>query len=232
MTADEARAALSAIDPKIRIEEQQRHMLYTDGVEAHRTEPFLYSITGSHDIADETGRSRRWAQSVRVYLSPPPGNGRVVAVERVQTGMPNAPTGAQYRDALIQKYGTPSFSQLGVNRWDFPSGKVQCLLKPSDFGQAGRSETVGAAMMRGLFVFKGQTMTDTLRSQKAKDLSECASFLEYKIGPDTTPVQMVSAHLVDVVGIAEAEIAANAWVAGLAAQARKARESKVKGPTL
>src|SRR5690606_26420643 len=60
MTADEARAALKTIDPKIRIDESKRQLIYTDGVEAHRTEPFLYSITGSGDIADEAGNTRRW----------------------------------------------------------------------------------------------------------------------------------------------------------------------------
>ena len=126
MTADEARAALRSLDPKININESERKFIYTDGVSAHHTEPFLYRITGSSDIADGAGHSRRWTQSVQAYFSPPPKGGRVTAVVRVQTGMPNAPSGAQYRDALMEKSGgKPSFSQLGVHSWDFPDGTVQ-----------------------------------------------------------------------------------------------------------
>lgn len=71
-----------------------------------------------------------------------------------------------------------------------------------------------------------------MNNPQAKDLSDCAAYLIYRVSTGTYPASNVSALMIDVAAKATSELAANNWVNGLAEAARKARESGAEAPKL
>src|SRR3546814_19299253 len=78
-------------------------------------------------------------------------------------------------------------------------------------------------------VFQGG-VAGRMNNPQAKDLSDCAAYLIYRVSTGTYPASTVSALMIDVAAKATSELAANNWVNGLAESARKARESGAEAP--
>lgn len=222
MTVDEAKAALKAYDPAITINEHRQYYTYSDGVtNGLRSQDFVFYIDGSRKIVE----GNQWgSEGITLYFSPTPDDQRVTYITRNQHNTPNPPTGQQYRDALIKKYGTPTDDSSGRFRWVFPAGKVDC--------------TIGAATYnpsRGKFlkyIFNGGAPGKFIK-RGITDLSQCASYLEYGVGFNAAgPASNMTANMIDVEATARGELRARKWVAGLTEKARKAREAKGKAPKL
>jgi hypothetical protein len=222
MTVDEAKAALLAHAADMNITEQRQRYAYSDGVNhGLRTEDFIYYLSGGRKLVD----GNQWGdEGFTLYFSPPPGVARVVAMTRNLHNVPNPVTGEQYRDALSKKYGAPTQAASHALRWNFPAGRVGCIA-----GSGTYPLTAQKGILR--YVFEGGVPSRFVVGQ-AKDLSDCASYLEYAVSLGASPAKFVTATMVDVEATARAELAANAWVAGLKAAAVKARESKGQGPKL
>ena len=224
MTPQEARSALLANDPGAKIEEERRYFVYSDGINhGLRSEDFLHSLSTSH-LSD----NRRSAESLTLDFSPKPTMPRVVGIHRIQDRTPNPPTGQQYRDALVTKYGKPLSEQSGgVLRWEFPAGKSNCMQRSTHMLAAGKSILI--PIFGGIPAPGAQPV---FARREFKDLSQCASYLEYAVGAPSGPANDVRATMVDVEATARGELAANEWLADLKDNARRAREAKGKAPTL
>lgn len=224
MTLAQARAALQAHDPKVKIEEQRRYFGYSDGINNQlRSEDFVFWLSASRFVVEG---NQQGSENLTLYFSPKPGEQRVIGIGRIQSGMPNPPTGRQYRDALVAKYGKPSSEDSsGLVRWEFPAGKSNCMTKSVHRLSSGKSI---------LIPIYGNPTGNPDRFQKpgVKSLSDCASYLQYTVGLPTRPATEVRALMLDVEAAARGELAANQWVSELREKARKAREAKGKGPTL
>jgi hypothetical protein len=222
MTVDEAKAALKVHDPAVKIAEYRRYYTYSDGVtHGLRSPDFVFYIESSRKIVE----GNQWGdEAIALYFSPTPDDQRATYITRSQSNTPNPPTGQQYRDALIKKYGTPTNESNGQLQWLSPAGKVDC--------------TVGAAKYhpsRGHFlryVFQGEVPGKFVK-RGVTDLSQCASHLEYALGFNLAgPATNVTAKMLDVEATARGEMRARQWISGLTETARKAREAKGKGPKL
>jgi|ADGO01.1.fsa_nt_gi hypothetical protein len=123
MTEAEVRAAFQAYDPKAKVTAMNAALWYSDGLNNHKTEPFL------DELQIELVRVARF-QPLRVWFSGPEGEPRVIAIARQEMNTPNPPTQAQLIQALTTKYGEPA-DQLasGSNSnpvWKEP-GKPSCV---------------------------------------------------------------------------------------------------------
>jgi hypothetical protein len=222
MTVDEAKAALKAYDPAIAINEHRQYYTYSDGVtHGLRSQDFVFYIDGSRKIVE----GNQWGdEGIALYFSPTPDDQRVTYITRSQSNTPNPPTGQQYRDALIKKYGTPTDDSSGLLKWVFPAGKVDCTTGAGTYHPS-----------RGNFlkyIFNGG-VPGKFQKSGVTDLSQCASYLEYGVGLGATaPASNVTAAMIDVEATVRGEIRAREWVAGLTEQARKAREAKGTAPKL
>lgn len=224
MTRDEAIKALTAygIEPA-RIQEQLQTYGYSDGVNNASTEPFLMRITTSRETRVNGVRN---SDSFTIRFSPPPAGGRVVAIQRLAQNNANPPTNAEYRQALLEKYGEPTEAVLGNRKWMFGKGTQDCLPKglPPDRG----------SILKMVFMPSGsQVQLDHFLNSRVKSLDDCANFLKYDIGgADTELARQVRATMVDVQSWVQAELAANAWVEGLRQEAIKKRAGSSAAPTL
>src|SRR3546814_13287504 len=63
-----------------------------------------------------------------LFFSSPPGEARLVAIDRRLDNTPNPLTSQQLREALVAKYGTPASDDGQALRWLFPEGKVECVI--------------------------------------------------------------------------------------------------------
>src|SRR3546814_1208502 len=68
------------------------------------------------------------AEGISLFFSSPPGEARLVAIDRRLDNTPNPPTSQQSREALVAKYGTPASDDGQPMRWLFPEGKVDCVI--------------------------------------------------------------------------------------------------------
>ena len=220
MTVAEVKAALSAYDPAITIDEQWQYYSYGDGVNVLRTEDFLAYINAHQQVisGDHWG-----SEGFSVFFSSPPEEARAVAVTRTLDNTPHPLTSQQFREALVAKYGAPASESSHEMRWLFPEGKVDCVLN------SGSYHPTHDDFLR--HVFQGG-VAGRMNNPQAKDLSDCAAYLVYRVGTGTFPASSVSALMIDVAAKATSELAANEWVNGLAEAARKTRESGAEAPKL
>lgn len=221
MTVEEAQAALTAYDPAMAVDIYRQHYVYSDGAGTPlKTDDFVAYIQGSRTVVD----GNLWgSESFELYFTPTPENQRLAYIKRSQSNLPNPPTGQQYSDALIGKYGEPANQDSTSLRWQFPASKKNCTGSVGSYSPS-----------RGNFnrlVFENGDPTRFIK-RDVTDLSQCASLLEYQIGPSTSPAAYVTATMIDVAATAAGELRANAWVNELADNARKAREAKATKPKL
>lgn len=212
---------------------------YSDGViNNHRTEDFLFRLDASVRVPGNQDQD-----SFRIYFSPPPDGGRVVAIERSVRTQTNPPTNEQYRNAVYQKYGPPTVAHnnTNVSQWLFGSGSMNCLetslnapvAMPVRIGR-GRDSSI---ILERVFHASGSTiMTDRFRNGRVNDLSECANILQYSIngyslGNDRA-FNSADALLIDVQSWVNAEFSANAWVEELRQQATAERLGRGTAPVL
>lgn len=223
MTLAQAKKALLAYDPAMRITEERSHYVYGDGAGVTlKTPDFVAYINGDRKV----GASG--SEGIALYFTPLPGDQKVVAIVRTLHNMPDPPTGRQYRDSLTKKYGKPVKAESGgLVRWEFPAGRVSCLVNDSFGAVFGPGS--GTRFLRQ--IFQGG-VPGRFNKPGIQDLSQCASYLEYNVGLETQAAAFVTAHMVDVEGYARGELSARQWVADLTAEARKAREARGTAPRL
>lgn len=209
MTPDEAEAVFRRLNPEVELKTDHSYYRYSDGLQDLRTETFIDKISATvrHD------RETKTTLYVAVEFSPPPEGGKVVQIVRQDSNIANPVTLAEYKDALVGKYGAPATEHYGL-QWHFPAGRSLCSSRASG-PNAGDLKTLA----------QGRD-----REQKLADPSRCASYLTFRMTGD--PVVDVYARLVDVEHAIRAQLAASAWVAELQAEAVAAREAKGQGPEL
>lgn len=221
MSVDEVYSALKAhgVDHK-NIQEHRQYYNYSDGVTNLNTDEFISYI----DATKNTGSS----DSLSIFFSPGPRGGRTVAVIRTVQNAANPPTRRQFLEALRKKYGAPTSEDISTVQWDFPAGKIQCLV-----GNVGSYQPTQPSILKKIYGANVGTRNGVLHNSKAKSLADCASYLTYAMpSGDDSPVLTARAVMVDVAATADGELSANEWVAGLAEKARKAREVKGVAPVL
>ncbi|MCB1843895.1 MAG: hypothetical protein KDI09_13105 [Halioglobus sp.] len=221
MTETQARTALKAhgVDPNL--QEQRQHYAYSDGVNhGLTTEDFLYTID-----AERRGDTH---DALTLYFSPGPAGGRVVAIARRLEMATGAPTRRQYVEALVKKYGTPVEDDGNTLRWQFPAEKIQCIA-----GAVGSYSPTQPSILKKLYGANVGSRDGVFHNRAVTSLDDCASYLSYALpSGDDSAVTQSTALLVDVAATAEGELAAAEWVAGLAEQARLAREGQGAVPAL
>jgi hypothetical protein len=209
MTRDEAEAVFRRLNPDIELKVQNSYYSFSDGLNDHQTDEFLDRISGTirHD------RATKAILSVIVEFSPPPEGGTVVQIVRQDNNIANPVTLAEYRQALIGKYGPPATELYGL-QWHFPEDRSLC---------SSNASGPGAHDLKTLV--QGRD-----REQKLANPSLCASYLTFRMTGD--PVGSVYARMVDVEQAIRAQLAANAWVAELQAEAVARRKAQGQGPEL
>lgn len=221
MTVAEAKAALTAYDPAIRIDEHWQYFVYSDGVNhGLQTEEFLAYIDATRQVVN----GNHWgSEGISVFFSSPPEEARIVAVTRTLDNTPDPLTSQQFREALVVKYGAPASESSFEMRWLFPEGKVDCVLNSGSY-----HPTQGDFLRH---VFQGG-VAGRMNNPQAKDIADCAAYLVYRVGTGSLPASNVTALMIDVAGKAGSELAASDWVHDLAEAARKTRESGATAPKL
>lgn len=221
MSVEEVHQALAAhgVD-QANIRESRQYYNYSDGVKHFKTDAFVFFISATK--VDDS------SDSLSIFFSLGPPGGRVVAVMRSVENRTNPPTRRQYLEALKIKYGPPTSEDISTVQWDFPAGKIQCLV-----GGVGGYQPTQPSILKEIYGANVGTRDGVLHNQNAKSLSDCASYLTYAMpSGDDSAATTVTAVMVDVAGTADGELSANEWVAGLAEQARKIREAKGVKPDL
>lgn len=227
MTEAQVKAAMMAFEPKGKIIASNAQLIYSDKAQQHRTPSFLSSM--------ELRVTRMSIEiPLKVWFSGPTGDVRVIAVRRQAMNIPNAPTGEQFMQGLIAKYGQPTAADsAGTPTWQ-AAGKPSCIrtshgldfnpfasvvVPPgkNDFGEAAaelarRQQGVGKGLLPA-------------------DLKTCGSFLYYT-GTRNNPANHFIAGLFDVGAIVATHQARNAWVEGLSSGAVKQREGQAQMPKL
>jgi hypothetical protein len=222
MTAAQVHEVLEAygID-KSDIRENRLYYRYTDGVEQFQTEDFIAYINAFRNKDGIT-------DALEIFFSANPQEGKVVAVTREMENRTNPATRAQYLEALQNKYGQPTTEDISTVQWDFPAGKIQCIV-----GGVGTYGPAQPSILKKLYGANVGSRDGVLHNQNAKLLPDCASYLTYAMpSGDDSAVTRATAVMVDVAGTAEGELSANEWLAGLEEQARKVREAKAVAPEL
>lgn len=209
MTRDEAEAVFHRLNPDIELQVRNSYYHYSDGLNDHQTDEFLDRISGTvrHDLVTQA------VLSIFLEFSPPPEGGRVVQIVRQDNNIANPVTLAEYRQALIDKYGPPATERYGL-QWHFPGDRSLCSTSANG---------PGAGDLNGLV--QGRD-----REQKLANPSQCASYLTFRMTGD--PVGSVYARMVDVEHAIRAQLAANAWVSELQAEAVARRKAQGQGPEL
>ncbi|PTN09712.1 hypothetical protein [Nitrosomonas aestuarii] len=220
MTVEEVHKVLKDYDVESNIKEHRQYYNYSDGVEHFKTDDFVYYI--------DAIKRKENNDYLSIFFSPGPQGGRVVAVTRTLENKAQPPTRGQYLSALKKKYGQPTSEDISTVHWDFPAGKIQCLV-----GAIGAYQPTHPSILKKIYSANVGSRDGIFHNSKVKSLSDCASYLTYSMpSGDNSPVTEARAIMVDVAGIANGELAANEWVDGLAEQARKAREAKGEMPDL
>lgn len=220
MTVEEVHKALKDYDVEPNITEHRQYYNYSDGVEHFKTDDFVFYI--------EALKRKENNDYLSIFFSPGPQGGRVVAITRTLENRTTPPTRSQYLNALKNKYGQPTSEDINTVHWDFPVGKIQCLV-----GAIGAYQPTQPSILKKIYGANVGSRDGIFHNSNVKSLSDCASYLTYSIpSGDDSPVTEARAIMVDVAGLANGELTANEWVAGLAEQARKGREAKGKMPDL
>lgn len=211
MTQAEAEAAIKAYDPQAQFQYNRATYRYTALDRRHETEPFLRAVVAA---------TQNRTVVLEVGFSPPPGEARVVGVQRNHRQNTAPLTQADYKASLIDKYGTPSVDadtsmQAGppqrTLKWRDPRpGKVECIgHKDSDNPTLPVS---GGSILETLSGPMGNLAA-------AGSVDNCALVMAYTLTQD--PVLSARGVLYDVAAAAKAEQAAQEWVRSLEAEASR-----------
>jgi len=232
MTPEEALTALRAHGVNEEsIDESRLVYNYSDGLKHdYSTEDFIYTIVGH---VDDRIDGKRRTDTFKLYFSPPPEGGKLMAVQRTIENNVNPVTNAQFREAVIGKYGEPALKDSVLAHWKFGGGTENCFSSIPNgigFGMPGKD----ASILSSVFTrSNNQYMLDRFQNPRVTSLDDCASMLEYQIGAvDNMPATTVNARMIDVKAWVKAELAANEWVEGLRQKAIRERESQGAKPAL
>lgn len=220
MTPAQARTALKAFDPGLKITEVSGYFTYSDGV-SHtlQTPQFLDKL--------EATQTQSYASSFIVYFSTSVSDPRVISVTR-QTGSQTPPTAAQFDASLIAKYGQPTARvQLSDMVWEEP-GKPKCT---QTLNYKKQLETNISGMARENVLQQLEMRQKNKMNGLPADLTQCGAYLH--IGRfNGDPVVRFSATLLDLGAAAKSEMAGSAWVDKLATDAAGKRTSQGQMPKL
>lgn len=227
MTEAEARAAIQAFDPALRITPVMGVFNYSDGVNPSlKTPEFLDRLEG---------RKGNQAVSLKVYFSGPVGEVRVVGVFRSEIVASNAPTAAQFAQSLIDKHGRPA-GVNGLNNahivWA-EAGRPSCIRARNHAGQVALSVSSGTSLMENSAVEDFYTKRGseiTARGLLPADLKQCGAYIDYNLIGD--PVRQFVAEMNDLGAMVTAERSRRAWVQQLQDAATRQRQSQGQTPRL
>ncbi|MCB2006025.1 MAG: hypothetical protein R3E92_12775 [Burkholderiaceae bacterium] len=220
-----------------RIYESRMAYSYSDGINhGLKTDDFLARITASK--VEVLGNKRR-DDSFELFFSPPPAGGKLVGVQRVIFNNVDPITGGQFRQALVDKYGSTSDATTGILNWKFGGGDMNCL-STNPKGVNVSLPSTDLRQKRGILdmVYRkaggGKYRLDLFLHSRVKDLAQCASMLEYRLGTskDNQPASRVEATMIDVQSWVKAELAANERVDKLRSEAVEKRVGKGNKPSL
>lgn len=225
MTEAEARAALRAFDPDLKITPVMGVFNYSDGVNPIlKTPEFLDRL--------EAAKGNQGA-SVKVYFSGPVGDVRVLGVYRMAM-VPNPPTGAQFVQGLVTKYGQPSGTGRG-NRMNLVwegEGKPSCVrlrdgnrMALEAFNGVGLMDS--AAVEQFLAARRGNIMG---KGVLPADLTQCGAYLSYQYFGD--PVRNFDGQMFDLGSMVATERLRTAWVKQMQTEAIRKREGQGQSPKL
>lgn len=221
MTEDEAIAALEAFDPEMALTVIEGYFNYTDGVANFETDGYPSEIRG-------TRPGSRYGDDFILMFTPPPNGGRLWLIDRREDIESNFPSPAQYGEALRKKYGEPSIvsNEELLFAWEFPAGGPACLRD-----RLGPVSAYFQPRHHSDLLYRLYYMQQV--GQAPADLATCALQLNYQLGSTNNQVvQSFNAIMIDVAGFSVANDAANEWVQGLEAEARRKREGGGKAPRL
>ena len=148
-------------------------------------------------------------------------------------------TGGQFRQALVDKYGATSAATAGILHWRYGGGDMNCLTtNPNGVNVSLPSTDV--RQKKGILdmVYRkaggGKYKLDLFLHSRVKNLAQCASMLEYRLGThsDNQPASRVEATMIDVQSWVKAELAANERVDKLRSEAVEKRMGKGSKPKL
>lgn len=219
MTEQQARDALKAHDPQLRLNTKTVSYTYSDGVKQHQTAPALAEIVAA---------SMQGTENITLLFSQPPQPARLVGVRRVAS-LPNPPTHDQMVQATLQKYGPPA-----VNRprerlkpetrliWIEP-GKPQC------WRTSAKQVAVFTPASPVLDVLQQFAQRQKMGFAPA-DLSQCGAIAQFVTATD--PVRSFTVEMTDTGPWLDTLKATNAWVSGLEAEAKRTRVGAGATPKL
>lgn len=221
MTEAEARAALTAFDPSMRIIRTTTRYNYSAG--EGRPEQSTPEFFDRLEVRSANGA----IELFKVYFANPPSEARVIAVER--PNLPhtqNPPTQQQFRASLTTKYGQPSFAGEGEVVWE-EAGKPRC-----SFSRAQNRPLGGGLTRERLFpsLSQAQQSRTSILTLPA-DIATCGQVLSYVHGT-YGPVTIARASLLDIGAIWAAELRTTAWVNGLKAEATRKANAQGQAPKL
>lgn len=216
MTEAQAMAALAAHRPGMRTSKRSMAYTFSDGAQQQKTAEFLHEVTVTFD--DAQGR-----EDFQLYFSPPPGDPRVVGVNR-QMSLKAPPTQAQLTAQLSQKYGAPTTSGKSNAMFNLvwgEAGKPMCWRstpKMTSIGAGDASDIVGLLQ-------RGQA-----RGWAPRDFSQCGVAVAASLAGE--PVHNLRVRMTDYAAWATTQQKASAWVEQQRQEAVKARMGKGAGPKL
>lgn len=218
MTEQQARDAIKAHNPQLQVTAKNLSYTYSDGVRQHQTPPALSEIVAS----------QLHGESITLQFSQPPQPQRLVGVRRVAP-LPNPPTHDQLVKTVVQKYGAPTTHTpfTGGNAftrmiWAEP-GRTQCWRSSE---KQAANFTPASPVLEVLKQFADRQR----RGLAPADLSQCGASAQFAAQSD--PVRSFSMEMTDTGPWMTSLQATQRWVAGLEAEARKARAGGGATPKL
>jgi hypothetical protein len=225
MTPEQAREALLAFGaPADKIQESRSKFWFMDGDKRIETPDFIDRINGNNDVL----KDGKWVtDQIALDFAPPPEGGRVVRITRTIENYVDAPTVADYRKALTDKYGPPDQHISGNPVWMRGPGKADCVTGAKG---KGADAYVNAIYRR----IQGRVSLEHLVNPRLiKGPDDCAIRMSYKLGSgDTRPAKRVTAELIDPGTWVKAQLAAMAALEKQQAKAVEARDAGASKPKL
>jgi len=227
MPPDQVKAVLLNRHPDIQIRERLSNFSYSDGAQKLNTEAYVDRIRAETE-SDEY---------YEFHFTAPPGESKLVHMQRSLGSQANLPPIAGFMDALVDNYGEPTFrfrgeagrALVGTLRWDFPNDRTFCSEPPQKdsglvLGMTGHGVSFGNVDFQ----------VEKVRQRGVDDPANCASWLQVYIQTfnETDPVRSVEMNLTDfATGVAEARDTL-AWLEQKEAQARADRLKNAEVPDL
>ncbi|MDO9600239.1 MAG: hypothetical protein Q7J47_21170 [Azoarcus sp.] len=228
MTEQEARAALAAHSAQAQISGRTLKFMFNDGAKQQETPDFLATIQAQIPGPPNTSDT----ESIKLELSAPPLEQRVIGVRRVVTSYQNPPPLERVVEALTQKYGKPvDYRTLGMGvkstfaGWT-EAGKTACGLQPGKgISLPGASQSPND--LKKFYQWQQQKLAPA-------DLSKCSALLlakmDYREGGSSVNTLVVEMN--DYGYLLQALEATAKWLSETEAEARKARLNSGAAPKL